>query len=147
MSYGVSQRTPFGSDGQRAADLGVELLFNGVAGRNSPFSMRCSRIFSLSTEETAYMGDDCERRRLSRAALSRSLRDAVPEAKAAGEFRDVRSWREGAVREAAETYHFAESACEGLHSEPKRDRDEKKGRVGILDRFILKSFPAPSFSA
>jgi len=101
---------------QRAADLGVELLFNGV---REKLPVLCSLLsdLSLSAEEAAYMGDDVNDVDCLRAAgLAFAPADAVPEAKAAADFVTSAKGGGGAVREAAEHIISLNARCEGRSS-------------------------------
>ena len=101
---------------QRAAELGVELLFNGV---REKLPVLCSLLsdLSLSAEEAAYMGDDVNDVDCLRAAgLAFAPADAVPEAKAAADFVTSAKGGGGAVREAAEHIISLNARCEGRSS-------------------------------
>ena len=101
---------------QRAADLGVELLFNGV---REKLPVLCSLLsdLSLSAEEAAYMGDDVNDVDCLRAAgLAFAPADAVPEAKSAADFVTSAKGGGGAVREAAEHIISLNARCEGRSS-------------------------------
>jgi len=101
---------------QRAADLGVELLFNGVR-EKLPVLRSLLSDLSLSAEEAAYMGDDVNDVDCLRAAgLAFAPADAVPEAKSAADFVTSAKGGGGAVREAAEHIISLNARCEGRSS-------------------------------
>lgn len=101
---------------QRAADLGVELLFNGVR-EKLPVLRSLLSDLSLSAEEAAYMGDDVNDVDCLRAAgLAFAPADAVSEAKAAADFVTSAKGGGGAVREAAEHIISLNVRCEGRSS-------------------------------
>ena len=101
---------------QRAADLGVELLFNGVR-EKLPVLRSLLSDLSLSAEEAAYMGDDVNNVDCLRAAgLAFAPADAVPEAKSAADFVTSAKGGGGAVREAAEHIISLNVRCEGRSS-------------------------------
>ena len=101
---------------QRAADLGVELLFNGVR-EKLPVLRSLLSDLSLSAEEAAYMGDDVNDVNCLRAAgLAFAPADAVPEAKATADFVTSAKGGSGAVREAAEHIISLNKRCKGRPS-------------------------------
>ncbi len=101
---------------QRAADLGVELLFNGVR-EKLPVLRSLLSDLSLSAEEAAYMGDDVNDVDCLRAAgLAFAPADAVPEAKATADFVTSAKGGSGAVREAAEHIISLNKRCKGRPS-------------------------------
>ena len=112
----IDGRRGVGGDAQRAADLGVELLFNGVR-EKLPVLRSLLSDLSLSAEEAAYMGDDVNDVDCLRAAgLAFAPADAVPEAKSAADFVTSAKGGGGAVREAAEHIISLNVRCEGRSS-------------------------------
>ena len=101
---------------QRAADLGVKLLFNGVR-EKLPVLRSLLSDLSLFAEEAAYMGDDVNDVDCLRAAgLAFAPADAVLEAKAAADFVTSAKGGGGAVREAAEHIISLNKRCKGCPS-------------------------------
>lgn len=101
---------------QRASDLGVEFLFNGVR-EKLPVLRSLLSDLSLSAEEAAYMGDDVNDVDCLRAAgLAFAPANAVPEAKAAADFVTSANGGSGAVREAAERIISLNGRCDGRPS-------------------------------
>jgi 3-deoxy-D-manno-octulosonate 8-phosphate phosphatase (KDO 8-P phosphatase) len=88
---------------QRAAQLGITLVHQGVASKAAAFDQILNDT-AVSEAEIAYMGDDVvDLAVLQRAGLSAAPCDAVAEVRSAVDF--VSSYRggEGAVRELVET--------------------------------------------
>lgn len=87
---------------QRARDLGVDLLFNGVE-KKLPVFLSLVRDLQIRPEETAYMGDDVNDVDCLRAAGFGCVpADAVPEAKDAAHYVASLGGGRGAVREVAD---------------------------------------------
>jgi len=103
---------------QRAKDLGVDRLYNGVGDKLSVLQ-ELSRELGLSREEVAYMGDDVnDLPPLEWAGLGIAPANALPEVKAASDWVTKACGGHGAVREAAERIlelNAAEAKGESSH--------------------------------
>jgi len=87
---------------QRARDLGITRLHNGVADKMPLLSALVEEL-GITFAETAYMGDDVNDVECLRAAgLALVPSDGVPEARAAADYVTFSPAGRGAVREAAE---------------------------------------------
>jgi 3-deoxy-D-manno-octulosonate 8-phosphate phosphatase (KDO 8-P phosphatase) len=87
---------------QRARDLGITRLHNGVADK-MPLLSAIVEELGITFAETAYMGDDVNDVECLRAAgLALVPSDGVPEARAAADYVTFSPAGRGAVREAAE---------------------------------------------
>lgn len=87
---------------QRARQLGIEHVYQGVKNKRAVFEQLLSR-FELSPEEVLFMGDDLPDLPVMRiAGLSVAPANAVDEVKEAASLVTTRSGGQGAVREAME---------------------------------------------
>ena len=87
---------------QRAAQLGITLIHQGVASKINTYDQIVGDMV-LSDEEVAYMGDDIvDLAVLARAGLSAAPSDAVNEVRSRVDFVSARPGGEGAVRELVE---------------------------------------------
>jgi 3-deoxy-D-manno-octulosonate 8-phosphate phosphatase (KDO 8-P phosphatase) len=87
---------------QRAAQLGITLIHQGVASKINTYDQIVGDMV-LSDEEVAYMGDDIvDLAVLARAGLSAAPSDAVPEVRSRVDFVSARQGGDGAVRELVE---------------------------------------------
>ncbi|MFA5029032.1 MAG: HAD hydrolase family protein [Candidatus Methylomirabilota bacterium] len=87
---------------RRAAELGVRDVYTGITDKGTALAELLVRL-RIPAEETACMGDDLpDLPLLSRAGLSLSVPNGVPEARAAAHYVTRRPGGQGAVREAIE---------------------------------------------
>jgi 3-deoxy-D-manno-octulosonate 8-phosphate phosphatase (KDO 8-P phosphatase) len=87
---------------QRAAQLGISLIYQGVASKAAAYD-EILRETALNDDAVAYMGDDIvDLGVLRRAGLSSAPVDAVPEVRACVDFVSTCHGGEGAVRELVE---------------------------------------------
>jgi 3-deoxy-D-manno-octulosonate 8-phosphate phosphatase (KDO 8-P phosphatase) len=87
---------------QRAAQLGITLIHQGVASKITTYDQIVGDMV-LSDEDVAYMGDDIvDLAVLARAGLSAAPSDAVTEVRSRVDFVSVRPGGDGAVRELVE---------------------------------------------
>jgi 3-deoxy-D-manno-octulosonate 8-phosphate phosphatase (KDO 8-P phosphatase) len=87
---------------QRARDLGIIRLCNGVADK-MPVLAALVEELGITFAETAYMGEDVERRGMPPGGRpGPGSADGVPEARAAADYVTCSPAGRGAVREAAE---------------------------------------------
>ena len=87
---------------QRAAQLGITLIHQGVASKINTYDQIVGDMV-LSDEEVAYMGDDIvDLAVLARAGLSAAPSDAVAEVRSRVDFVSTRPGGNGAVRELVE---------------------------------------------
>ena len=87
---------------QRAAQLGITLIHQGVASKITTYDQIVGDMV-LSDEDVAYMGDDIvDLAVLARAGLSAAPSDAVNEVRSRVDFVSARPGGEGAVRELVE---------------------------------------------
>lgn len=101
---------PSGATDQRAAELGITEVHNGV-GRKLPVLEGIAARLGVSLKETAYMGDDVNDVECLRAsALAFAPAGAVAEARAAADYVTLSPGGRGAVREAAELILAAREA-------------------------------------
>jgi len=84
---------------QRAAQLGITLIHQGVASKINTYDQIVGDMV-LSDDEVAYMGDDIvDLAVLARAGLSAAPSDAVTDVRSRVDFVSARPGGEGAVRE------------------------------------------------
>src|SRR5262249_42194624 len=87
---------------QRAAQLGISLVHQGVASKAAAYDQILSDV-SVTDTEVAYMGDDIvDLAVLRRAGLSAAPSDAVTEVRSSVDFVSTCRGGEGAVRELVE---------------------------------------------
>jgi 3-deoxy-D-manno-octulosonate 8-phosphate phosphatase (KDO 8-P phosphatase) len=109
LSARTSATTP-----HRAAQLGVTLVYHGVASKIETFE-RILRDLAIEDEEVAYMGDDIvDLAVLQRAGLSAAPADAVEEVRARVDFVARSNGGEGAARELIETILRAKQAWDAI---------------------------------
>lgn len=95
---------------RRARELGIELLFVGIADKVEAFE-NAMKETSATDEEVAYVGDDLpDLPLLRRAGLSFAVADAAPEVRAAAHVVLRSGGGQGAVREACERILKAKGA-------------------------------------
>ena len=102
LSVGLLSSRPSGATTQRAAQLAIRLVVQGVASKVTAYE-QILRDQDLTDETVAYMGDDLvDIPVLARAGLSSAPADAVPEVRAAVHWISQRNGGRGAVREFVE---------------------------------------------
>jgi 3-deoxy-D-manno-octulosonate 8-phosphate phosphatase (KDO 8-P phosphatase) len=109
LSARTSATTP-----HRAAQLGVTLVYHGVASKIETFD-RIVRDLSVGDDEVAYMGDDIvDLAVLDRAGLSAAPRDAVAEVRERVDLVTESDGGQGAARELIERILRARKAWDGI---------------------------------
>ncbi len=102
LSVGLLSSRASGATTQRAAQLAIQLVVQGVASKVTAYE-QILRDQDLTDETVAYMGDDLvDIPVLARAGLSSAPADAAPEVRAAVHWVSQRNGGRGAVREFVE---------------------------------------------
>jgi 3-deoxy-D-manno-octulosonate 8-phosphate phosphatase (KDO 8-P phosphatase) len=102
LKVGILSARHSATTNQRAAQLGISLIYQGVASKARAFDQILSDT-AVTDAEVAYMGDDIvDLAVLKRAGLSAAPSDAVPEVRSLVDFVSTRCGGDGAVRELAE---------------------------------------------
>jgi 3-deoxy-D-manno-octulosonate 8-phosphate phosphatase (KDO 8-P phosphatase) len=102
LKVGILSARHSATTNQRAAQLGISLVYQGVASKASAFDQILSDT-AVTDTEVAYMGDDIvDLAVLKRVGLSAAPSDAVPEVRSSVDFVSTRCGGDGAVRELAE---------------------------------------------
>ena len=102
LKVGILSARHSATTNQRAAQLGISLVYQGVASKAAAFDQILSDT-AVSDTEVAYMGDDIvDLAVLKRVGLSAAPSDAVPEVRSSVDFVSTRCGGDGAVREVVE---------------------------------------------
>ena len=109
----LSARTS-ASTAQRAAQLGVTLVHQGVASKFETYTQVVDELL-LEDEQVAYMGDDVlDLPVLSRVGLSAAPADAAPDVRARVQYISAARGGDGAARELIETILRAQDKWDGI---------------------------------
>src|SRR5262249_10649861 len=102
LKVGILSARHSATTNQRAAQLGISLVYQGVASKAPAFDQILNDT-AVTDAEVAYMGSDIvDRAVLKRVGLSAAPSDAVPEVRSLVDFVSTRCGGDGAVRELAE---------------------------------------------
>jgi 3-deoxy-D-manno-octulosonate 8-phosphate phosphatase (KDO 8-P phosphatase) len=102
LKVGILSARHSATTNQRAAQLGISLVYQGVASKATAFDQILNDT-AVTDAEVAYMGDDIvDLAVLKRVGLSAAPSDAVPEVRSLVDFVSTRCGGDGAVRELAE---------------------------------------------
>jgi len=102
LKVGILSARHSATTNQRAAQLGISLVYQGVSSKATAFDQILSDT-AVTDAEVAYMGDDIvDLAVLKRVGLSAAPSDAVPEVRSLVDFVSTRCGGDGAVRELAE---------------------------------------------
>jgi 3-deoxy-D-manno-octulosonate 8-phosphate phosphatase (KDO 8-P phosphatase) len=102
LKVGILSARHSATTNQRAAQLGISLVYQGVASKAAAFD-QILRDTTVTDAEVAYMGDDIvDLAVLRRAGLSAAPNDAVAEVRSCVDFVSRRRGGDGAVRELVE---------------------------------------------
>jgi 3-deoxy-D-manno-octulosonate 8-phosphate phosphatase (KDO 8-P phosphatase) len=102
LKVGILSARHSATTNQRAAQLGISLVYQGVASKAAAFDQILNDT-AVTDAEVAYMGDDIvDLAVLKRVGLSTAPSDAVPEVRSSVDFVSTRCGGDGAVREVVE---------------------------------------------
>jgi 3-deoxy-D-manno-octulosonate 8-phosphate phosphatase (KDO 8-P phosphatase) len=117
LTVGLLSARSSGATSQRAAQLAVRIVMQGVASKRAAFE-QILRDTSLGAQEVAYMGDDLlDLPVLTQAGLSGAPADAAPEVRQAVHFVSAAPGGRGAAREFIELVLRAQDRWEGVVSD------------------------------
>jgi 3-deoxy-D-manno-octulosonate 8-phosphate phosphatase (KDO 8-P phosphatase) len=114
LTVGILSARASASTTQRAAQLGITLVFQGVASKIDTYDQMVGDV-CVDDEQVAYMGDDVvDLAVLERVGLAAAPADAVDEVRSRVHWVSRRGGGDGAVRELIELILQAQNLWEGV---------------------------------